>query len=568
MEISTCLDECKRLTSKNLLRPALAALRQAFAMMVERERAQRGGRASLTSFSSSLVSGLLYRCWASGDPEVLTDARSAIYELYSFVFTCPGAVPSLPQPPLDERTATLSLRVLQRAGEPRETLLGHLRNALTHIDREASANPDGGAKRRMFAPLVQGCESSGEFELAMSLVKEASARGVRLRDTDFESLLRCARASEVSVEAKHTMAKQVAEAAAPTQLIVGRECARLFETLLPSAKVVSNGPSVSGSCPRCHRQFGPYRFDDDERCAFLDQIVDRLVRPYIQRRAAAHPETVNEQAALDRFVEFKHRVDDLQCDGVIDGANVGFFGLSSWYNEAKCAERIDGDASSTSGSNTARRIGTDVAPNFLTIDSAVAQFMKVFSKCAPTVFLHERHLSGPSLDSHGGRNREVLNRWRNQGIVVVPTPSNINDDLCWMYAAVKHRCMVVTNDQMRDHHFGLLAPESFLKWRSTMQVQYSCKFDSATAGASVALRHPNPCATAISIRAGDDSMPDWRGIPGGLHIPCSSMALQEETGKLLPGSTIPQGTVLVPESRYDLHAAAPRLCSGWICCVD
>jgi ribonuclease P protein 3 len=32
---------------------------------------------------------------------------------------------------------------------------------------------------------------------------------------------------------------------------------------------------------------------------------------------------------------------------------------------------------------------------------------------------------------------------------------------------------VVTNDQMRDHHFCMLAPRFFLKWRERHQVRMS-----------------------------------------------------------------------------------------------
>ena len=47
-----------------------------------------------------------------------------------------------------------------------------------------------------------------------------------------------------------------------------------------------------------------------------------------------------------------------------------------------------------------------------------------------------------------------------------------NDDWYWLYAAVcsGDNILVVTNDQMRDHHFCMLAPRFFLKWRERHQV--------------------------------------------------------------------------------------------------
>lgn len=43
----------------------------------------------------------------------------------------------------------------------------------------------------------------------------------------------------------------------------------------------------------------------------------------------------------------------------------------------------------------------------------------------------------------------------------------------WLYAAVKLRCLLVTNDEMRDHIFELLGSDLFLKWKEKHQVQSS-----------------------------------------------------------------------------------------------
>lgn len=43
----------------------------------------------------------------------------------------------------------------------------------------------------------------------------------------------------------------------------------------------------------------------------------------------------------------------------------------------------------------------------------------------------------------------------------------------WLYAAVKLKCLLVTNDEMRDHIFELLGSSFFLKWKERHQVRYS-----------------------------------------------------------------------------------------------
>lgn len=40
----------------------------------------------------------------------------------------------------------------------------------------------------------------------------------------------------------------------------------------------------------------------------------------------------------------------------------------------------------------------------------------------------------------------------------------------WLYAAVKFKCLLVTNDEMRDHIFELLGSSFFLQWKERHQV--------------------------------------------------------------------------------------------------
>lgn len=70
--------------------------------------------------------------------------------------------------------------------------------------------------------------------------------------------------------------------------------------------------------------------------------------------------------------------------------------------------------------------------------------------------------------------REVCAGWERRNVVYKVQPGS-NDDWYWLYAAVKsgsHAGQVVSNDQMRDHHFQMLAPRHFLKWRERHQIKY------------------------------------------------------------------------------------------------
>lgn len=55
----------------------------------------------------------------------------------------------------------------------------------------------------------------------------------------------------------------------------------------------------------------------------------------------------------------------------------------------------------------------------------------------------------------------------------VVIPSLISSLACcryWLYAAVRFRCVLVTNDEMRDHLFSLLGNDFFPKWKERHQV--------------------------------------------------------------------------------------------------
>lgn len=55
------------------------------------------------------------------------------------------------------------------------------------------------------------------------------------------------------------------------------------------------------------------------------------------------------------------------------------------------------------------------------------------------------------------------------------TPHGSNDDWYWMYAAVAGgpSGLLVSNDEMRDHIFAMLAPRYFQKWKQRHQLRYT-----------------------------------------------------------------------------------------------
>ncbi|XP_058097394.1 proteinaceous RNase P 1, chloroplastic/mitochondrial [Magnolia sinica] len=90
------------------------------------------------------------------------------------------------------------------------------------------------------------------------------------------------------------------------------------------------------------------------------------------------------------------------------------------------------------------------------------------SKKLPLIVLHSRRVKGGPAENPS--NKKLLESWRRSGVLYT-TPSGSNDDWYWLYAAVSCKCLLVTNDEMRDHLFELLGTSFFPRWKEKHQVR-------------------------------------------------------------------------------------------------
>ena len=128
-------------------------------------------------------------------------------------------------------------------------------------------------------------------------------------------------------------------------------------------------------------------------------------------------------------------------DVVIDGANIGYFK----QNFAYAPRHVD----------------------YEQIDWVVRHFTDKLGKKVLLV-MHNRHFGRHMLPD---KYRPICDAWRNEGILY-RTPPGMNDDWFWMHAALRFKTLVVTNDEMRDHHFQMLAPKFFLRWKERHQIHF------------------------------------------------------------------------------------------------
>lgn len=129
-------------------------------------------------------------------------------------------------------------------------------------------------------------------------------------------------------------------------------------------------------------------------------------------------------------------------DVVIDGANIGYYK----QNFSNCPKHVD----------------------YHQIDRVV-QHIKSQGKSV-LLFLHERHFARKLMPRWA---EQVVSKWDNEGILY-RTPYGSNDDWFWMHAALwcGRNTMVLSNDEMRDHHFQMCAHRSFLRWKERQQAHF------------------------------------------------------------------------------------------------
>ncbi|XP_071711131.1 proteinaceous RNase P 2 [Rutidosis leptorrhynchoides] len=148
-----------------------------------------------------------------------------------------------------------------------------------------------------------------------------------------------------------------------------------------------------------------------------------------------------EREKYSNFTNFMNWLDEHNdFQAIVDGANIGLY-------QQNFAER-----------------GFSVSQ----LEIVVKELYKRSNKW-PLVILHDKRirslLANPS-------SREIVEEWINTGFLY-GTPVGSNDDWYWLYASIKLKCMLVTNDEMRDHIFELLGCGFFPMWKERHQVHYT-----------------------------------------------------------------------------------------------
>ncbi|KAJ6407115.1 hypothetical protein OIU84_010595 [Salix udensis] len=136
---------------------------------------------------------------------------------------------------------------------------------------------------------------------------------------------------------------------------------------------------------------------------------------------------------------------------------------------------------------------------------------KLPSKKWPLIVLHNKRITGRKME--GPVNKAFIEKWKNADALYA-TPTGSNDDWYWLYAAIKFKCLIVTNDEMRDHTFHLLGNDFFPRWKERHQVHF--RFTDAGPDFDM----PPPCSVVIQ-----------ESEKGHWHIPIESECDGEGEGE-------------------------------------
>lgn len=182
----------------------------------------------------------------------------------------------------------------------------------------------------------------------------------------------------------------------------------------------------SGQCGFCREQLATVDIDRAETETFLESVAAMAM----------------EREVRSNFREFQDWLDKhADYETIVDGANIGLYQQNFANGEFSIPQ----------------------------LDAVVKELYDRSQKKRLLVILHNKRFRKLSENAS---NRKLLQEWLTQGVLYT-TPNGSNDDWYWLYAAVKLKCLLVTNDEMRDHIFELLGSSFFLKWKERHQVRYT-----------------------------------------------------------------------------------------------
>jgi len=367
------------------------------------------------------------------------------------------------------------------------TCLGDVTKALSTWDKVVSKGVS--RKRRMYAALLEllakSARASEEADVdflgvGLKMLSDSLEHKCDLMQEDFVALLQIC-----SAKGKWSDIENVLQTMQETIYALQPETLTLLTEVFESQASRKCSPvtiAEDGQCPSCGHTMQSIDLEKSELDAMCKQI-NELARVGDKQTAA-----------FDVFKQWVLRQPPV--DAIIDGANVGYYSL---------------------------RPDQGHTLSYSQVDRVIQAFEK--KNLRPLVIMHCRHFSaGANMTA---TDQATVQRWRDKKVLYT-TPPKMNDDWFWLYAGVWRSSqpggsglVMVSNDQMRDHHFQMLSTRKFLKWRERHWVNFH--FDDRSRDSAPAFVFPSK----FSIRmqevqtAKDDGKTDQSraAAKGSWHVP-------------------------------------------------
>lgn len=482
---------------------------------------------------NTTISKVLYT-WCTS-PALVEAGVKMITKLLEHQQDLPEAFPLA----FDERVAAVSLRVAVQAACVDVALIRRIIDAL----------PPDAFKRRVFQPLFAHCRTTADVPLCFEFFGMARAKGLELWDTDFHEVLAtidaAAAAATLTAEEAASYVDRVLVEMAQQHPVVGAANAELIQKLM-GGEVTSL--SDDGVCTRCGAQLQSFDLSPQDRTALVHDVVEKLVRPRVEGSSRYEPDAqLSDEVKQQRWKEFDAftaAVAAMDYDTVIDGANVGYYGLNSWYTEAKDAllrSRGIDPVTVPSAERYNVPFPVDVSPKFSLIEDMRVAAERHGKKTI--IVLHNRHLANLTDE-----NGPYADKWKAMG-ALLPSPGFLNDDYCWLYAVLtRHDSAIISNDQMRDHHFCMLQPRFFVRWRQRHRITYKAMYNRTAHKAILQIHLPRVYSVWVQA-CGAAASHHW-------HVPFLAGVdiLHQATNQTTATS-----------ADVDLGKDGDDDCSGWIC---
>lgn len=342
----------------------------------------------------------------------------------------------------------------------KEAILGNGEGAFQHVMSMPRSQPK---KNRCFLPALAAFAVSGAATRAMEAYDALMEAGLEPGEAEFSKILEAiSKAPEMEWSKVESVLAHMAKET--TELEKGT--IKVVRSLFDSRTDFDASCSIcrireDGYCERCDDTLQAIDLDDCEYSQFAKGIASLAKR---------HGKRTDE---FDNFVNWLEEHGPFGI--IIDAANVAFYNQnfeSGGFNFAQIEAVVE-------------RVGSD------------------HPDLKPLVVLHINRTRGPAASTP--KARALLKRLTEQNKFYA-APMGSNDDWYWMYAAVVagEKGILVSNDEMRDHLFNLLAPKYFNKWKQRHQMRYSFNGDPST----LSFESPPPftrCTQMLRKRSGETS---------------------------------------------------------------